>query len=72
MPLTLPPRSDAIKTLNPHWDQLRALLADHPEYPHWSLAEAEAELEQARERDGPLGTQAMQGQSSGRYVRILD
>ncbi|POY70867.1 hypothetical protein BMF94_6044 [Rhodotorula taiwanensis] len=49
-----------VETEFPYWDQLHDLLRNHPDYPKWSLEQAEDALDGYNEQDGELGRADMQ------------
>lgn len=52
---------DNIRVYNPHWDLIRSILHDHPDFPHWDPDEPDQFLQEQDEQDDRLGRAQMQG-----------
>lgn len=52
---------DNIRVYNPHWDLIRSILHDHPDFPHWDPDEPDQFLKEQEEQDDRLGRAQMQG-----------
>lgn len=59
-PYRVQPVLDNIRVYNPHWDLIRSILHDHPDFPHWDPDEPDQFLKEQEEQDDRLGRAQMQ------------
>ncbi|GAA5971492.1 hypothetical protein JCM8115_002781 [Rhodotorula mucilaginosa] len=59
-PYRVQPVLDNIRVYNPHWDLIRSILHDHPDFPHWDPDEPDQFLQEQDEQDDRLGRAQMQ------------